>query len=848
MCVIIEIMHKLPEDLYSLHHFERPRLQKLFAKAALYPIVVVCAGAGYGKTSAVYDFAKEYGAATAWIQLSDRDNVSARFWENYAHAIAQFNQPFAKAIGKSGFPDTEDKLNQYVSMRNELLDSQRPIIILDDFHLIDNSAVIHFVEHILLDLSRPSTFFLISRSFPSNIAALTLKGCVFSITEDELKFTQMELDEYFRKQGLQIQKQMLNEIMQDTGGCAFAVSFIVQSYEKAPGYAGYLQNAMKSNTFQLMEYETWNSISKPLQSFLICLSLIGHLAVDLISLLADGDKTLISEMEQQNAYVRLDRFIDAYLIHPLFLEFLQKKQELISEEQKQKTYKISGDWCAKNGFRMDALAYYEKIADYNGIISIFFEFPCQIPHDIANYALGIFERAPEKVFEEVDLFAMVHVRIVMCLGQWDKAFELIQHYEKKFSQMPENDRFRKRMLGCTYYCWGMMRAMMCTKEDRYDFDQYYVKHEECLLRLSIDSCPMSNHPIGPWASLVGTSRKGALQEYIDALTYSVRYTSKCLGEAMTGVEDLAQGELYFYQDDIRAAETFIVQALQRAKKQKQFEVTHRSLFYLMRMAVLRGNYLKTEQALKEMETQLNYDKYINRYITYDIGVAWYYYILDLPEHFPDWIKENFAPYGHVSFIENFGNQMKMRYCYLTKNYPLLLSYMQEQKQRESILFGRIEMLAMEACVHYHMKNKALAYAALKEAYETALPNDILMCFIELGKDMRTLTASALKEPNIGIPSDWLENVNRKASSYAKHRAHIIAEYKRANHIEDGISLTPREVAILTDLSHGLSRTEIAASQNISINTVKMAVNIIYDKLGAKSLADAIRIAVDNKII
>ena len=56
-------------------------------QALKYPLIMICAGAGYGKTSAVYDFTQKYKAETAWIQLSERDNVGGRFWENYLHSM-----------------------------------------------------------------------------------------------------------------------------------------------------------------------------------------------------------------------------------------------------------------------------------------------------------------------------------------------------------------------------------------------------------------------------------------------------------------------------------------------------------------------------------------------------------------------------------------------------------------------------------------------------------------------------------------------------------------------------------------------------------------------------------------
>jgi Response regulator containing a CheY-like receiver domain and an HTH DNA-binding domain len=168
--------------------------------------------------------------------------------------------------------------------------------------------------------------------------------------------------------------------------------------------------------------------------------------------------------------------------------------------------------------------------------------------------------------------------------------------------------------------------------------------------------------------------------------------------------------------------------------------------------------------------------------------------------------------------------------------------------RESFLFGRVEMLAIEACVHYKLKNKEKAFAVFEEAYKNASPNSLVMPFIELGKDMRTLTSALLKESKKAIPASWLEDVNHKSATYAKRRSHIIAEYMQTSGITDNIVMSPRETEILADLSHGLSRAEIAKARSLSINTVKMVINNIRYKLGAENLADIIRIAVERKLI
>ncbi len=106
-------------DSTASFYFVRPRLINLYREAVKYPLVVVCAGAGYGKTSSVHDFLREYAVTTIWIQLSERDNVGARFWENYMHSISKLNKTLAESISKIGFPDTKEKLHHYKALIND---------------------------------------------------------------------------------------------------------------------------------------------------------------------------------------------------------------------------------------------------------------------------------------------------------------------------------------------------------------------------------------------------------------------------------------------------------------------------------------------------------------------------------------------------------------------------------------------------------------------------------------------------------------------------------------------------------------------------------------------------------
>jgi LuxR family maltose regulon positive regulatory protein len=831
------------------YHFERPRLNDLFMEAVKYPLVVICAGAGYGKTSAVHDFIKGYNAASAWIQLSERDNVGGRFWENYAYSVSKVNPAMSAAFFKIGFPDTKEKLNHYKSVISDYIVMEKRVLVIDDFHCIEDPEVLRFMEAGLFrNMLEGTSVFLISRSISRlNIAGMTYRDHIFNINERDLRFTENELSGYFRRIGVSFQPDNLREIMQDTEGWAFAINLIARSCQKAPGYGGYVRNAMKQNIFRFLETEIWDGLPKQMQFFLTRLSLIDHLSVDLIAGLASGDEDLISGMEKQSAYIRLDSYINAYLIHPLFLEFLSTKQELLTEEQKRETYAIAGDWCARNGFKIDAISYHERTGNYQSILLILAGLTTQIPRDIAKYAAAIFDRAPDDVFDKVEFLADMHLRTYICQGLLQKSLELVKYYEAKFLKLPDDDLIKNRTLTRLYICWTYIRCLMSVTDDIFDFDTYIEKACKCVHEA--DSGKLDIYYPGAWLNFAGSSRKGGPDEFIAVIARNHAYIQKSYMKGfMAGELELTRGELEFYRGDISSAESHIVLAVKQARAEKQFGLMHRALLYALRIAAAQGNFTLMEQTLKEIKAQTDENEYLNRFMDYDISLSWYYCFLGLPEKAADWLKEDFMPYSHAASIDNFGNQIKARFFYATRDFAPLLAYIEEMKTRESFLLGRIEMLAMEACVHYKLKNKGKAFSVFEAAYRDAEPNGILTPFIELGKDMRTLAASILKESRKVIPASWLEEINRKSASYAKRRAHVIAEYMQANRITDSPAITPREADILGDLSQGLSRSEIASSRSLSINTVKMVINSLYYKLGAQNLADLIRIATKRKMI
>jgi LuxR family maltose regulon positive regulatory protein len=316
-----------------------------------------------------------------------------------------------------------------------------------------------------------------------------------------------------------------------------------------------------------------------------------------------------------------------------------------------------------------------------------------------------------------------------------------------------------------------------------------------------------------------------------------------------GFDDLLKGELCYFRRELHDAELHLKQALSKARERSQYDIQNRSMLYLMNIAFVRGDYSAANKQLQSMKELLNETGCAIRCAaTYDISCGLFHLMLGQPDQVPDWLKGDFGAYTHPAFLDNYANLVKAKYHYQSRQYSTLLAFIENDWERQAILLGKIEFKVLEALSLYQIKRRDEAIAALSQAYSLADPNSIIMPLIQYGKDMRTLTSAALRDKKCSIPKTWLENINRKASAFAKKQGYIIAENNPAVINSEGITLTNREIKVLQDLAQGLSRTEIAANQDISINTVKMIVNIIYEKLHASSLVDAVRIAMDRKII
>jgi LuxR family maltose regulon positive regulatory protein len=823
------------------------------------------AGAGYGKTHAIYSFLRKYSAVTIWIQFSDWDNIADRFWENFTAAVGVINRETAAKLVEIGFPETERQFDRYRAIpAQDIKQDKKYIAVYDDFHLIHNPAVLQFLERLITAPFFNITSILISRSEPPiNLIRFLSKGLLALLTEEQLRFTQEEMSAYFRLQGLEPNPQTAAAIYQDTEGWAFAIHLAGLTLKKTPSGAGYVPQAMHSNIFKLIEREIIAAVSPELRKYLIKLSLIDHLPPDLLREIAGEDfrsLSLLDEIERIESFIRFDTYQNACHIHHLLLEYLYGRQGELSEEERREVYTRAAAWCLKNGQKTDAITYYEKAGDYGKFFRAIYALPMIVSDKTTAFLLEIMERAPERVYTEYAAAHVMYTRFLFSLRRFTEAREKLWSVIKKHEALPPSDLSSRLLSGC-YTNLGFIGLLTCHKTRNYDwvnyFEQarYYYARSGFILRGPITISCLSSFVI-----LVSAPEKEETERFIQAITAATPHIIAIMGGCTAGRCELARSELALYQGDFTQAEAYARASLRNAREYHQYEIENRALFFLLRICLGRGDVPGVREIINQLEAQLNVTEYLHRHLYHAIVMGWFHVQIGQPDKLSSWLKNEFEESDLNSLIHGFEILVRARYLLADKRYPAAVAALESSENEYGLttyIMGRVEALALTAVCHYLLRDKAQAYAALREAWEQAHPNGIFLPFMGLGKHMRTLVEAAQKDQiwkdsAAGIPEEWLEQVRLKASAYAKKLFAVTEAFspQQVRGISSGgtSSLSGRELDVLKGLSQGLTRDEIAKASGISVNTVKSVIRNVYNKLGALNRADAVRIATALEIL
>lgn len=834
----------------SLHnHFWRPRIDKMLEDAIPYPLVAVTAGAGYGKTQAVAAFLKNHeDIVPIWLSLSKLDNLSMRFWESFVYAVNVQDAELSSALHTIGFPYSAQLFDLFLHKMSDALESvEKLVLIVDDFHLISEPAVIQFIGNLLSARLKNLSIILISRTQPQlDVQGLYTGKLTYRITEADLCFTLEEAKGYFTANGISLQDGELYEIHSETKGWIFPICLVLLSIKKDETAASHALTAVKQKIYELIEQKIFIGYSPETQKILIKLSFLESASVNIsiIKALSDDGVNLIEEVEKANHFIQYDPFTQSYRIHHLFLEFLSSKQGRCTEKETEKVYYTAAQWYHGQGAVIDSLGYYQKCGHYEEIWGIIRCYDVDIPLEEAELLLSLIEEFPEDILTKYPLAGVVHGRLLLNNGRLEESRRELSKIKEAYEVLPPTPENRA-VLGETCIFLAMVSLAMRD----YDFVGLFKMADSCLpdgSTLTDNRLYLNN---GNYSVSIDSPSAGELEKFKAAVNCAMPHASRAMNGCCCGAEYLTLAEAAYYTGDMAKAVSNAYETIYKAKQQRQNDLVCVAYFALIRASIAKGRYPKASGFLEELTEVVEKPDSVDCLSIIDIIRGWYYAKLGDLDKVPAWIlKEEQS--DRILSPNRTGRDLLLRAdCLLESGdyykFSAFTKHLEELYSKKSFLIPKLKTQVYKCIAARKIGDTEQSVTALRAAYDLAHGNSIIMPFVEMGKYMRAVCDDAKRREEPYIPGEWLDMIHAKAGTYGKYLSSARTQHKNSGRYagKDPYSLTAKEKEILQHLCQGLTRKEIADTLRISTSTVKATLREIYGKMGAANSAEAVSIAI-----
>ncbi len=161
-----------------LKALRRKRVNRALESMFDYPLTVVEAPIGYGKTTAVREFLLNRGGAALWLSFLSSEDTASFFWDSFSAEIARLDADTGAKLKGLGFPADAPQTANVLSILNGLDLDENSVLVIDDFHLVKKPQLGAFLtlvaERVRRTCTSPS-----SRVIPQTLIFQNLqpKGC-----------------------------------------------------------------------------------------------------------------------------------------------------------------------------------------------------------------------------------------------------------------------------------------------------------------------------------------------------------------------------------------------------------------------------------------------------------------------------------------------------------------------------------------------------------------------------------------------------------------------------------------------------------------------------------------------
>jgi LuxR family maltose regulon positive regulatory protein len=823
---------------------KRKRIENGLSNIFQYPLTVVSATMGSGKTTAVKTFLENRKVNSIWVALTGERSTESQFWNKLCAAAAKYYPEIAKRLLEMGFPYNQYQMDQMIRAINDSGSDKKTVLVIDDYHLIeDNKQFEEFVELVVQEEIANFHIVLISRTRPDiGHTGLLSKGLCYYVDSSFLAFTTEEIEEYFRLMDCShLTQKELEGITNYTAGWISAIYLILLGMKQG------LRPEINSNINRLIEANLFNQLNDEAKEAMLGLSVFDNFTIKQAQVVLQNKniRQIVNQLVDQNAFIEWDPQTGAYRLHNVLRDYLHAKLES-STLDINTIYMGAGHWYLVLGDYVTAFEYYhragrtEELLDHLSKmedVSISF-LGNDLMHNICN------DLPQHYCYKYPMLFMQIALNFIVggeehLIRRGVKIVRAIAEYYGRpegFALNLCDSIFAEIEL--IYVILSFNDIELMEEHARKAAALFHGGKSALILRHSEFTFGLPHFLYGYY------KEPGKLQETLEKLTD--HFAPDFLDGCGTGCEFLALAEAALETGQLEQVELYAMKSSYKAKTKMQIGIDICANFTLARLRLMEGRIEESREVMRKVKEMLSEQKprlSIQNNMVFstmiDLCDGYLSGCMKQAEFIPNWLRSGDFSYGaYMLRGMAFPCLIQGKAVLLSENWIALEILCESFKSKFDVMHNQLGILhnsIYAAIAQQKLYGMEAGIEALLPVLKEGQADGIIMPFAENGEYLLPML-------------ERLKGRGGISPRYLNDLLSVCARYSENMKPRNQTSLTERETEVLKLLAEGLTQKEIAENLILSSSTIKRHLENIYQKLEVNNKISAIKKAKNLKLL
>lgn len=831
---------------FSPHILPRERITAaLEAAVNAYPLVVLTAPMGYGKTTAARELMGTLRHRVYYVSFTTGPHNALYLWDMAFAQLGAQGSKTASVMRSMGFPADAMRLQSAFEHCRTYLASQPTLLVIDDYNYVADPAMDAFLEALAREAIPNFHILLLSRTRPSMaLEDMRVKSIVTLFDQNILTFSKEETLAYFA--------------LHDTADAATAE----RAWEYSEGWAAALWLSLQScrahgtatparDLESLLSETVFAVCAAADQAFLLQLSVLDSFTTEQAAVIS-GDESAprrLRSLHQRNAFLGYEPSSERYQLHSIFRTFLERRLAELplaldatapvpysapEHIYKPALYRRAGEWFAAHGDPVRAMRFFSRAGRDEDLLRILELFA--VPGDglfvmfDPQGVLALLTAIPWRLRLACPVGWLAFVYHYMSRVSLEEGRILLAEAAERFAVDPGlTPAVKRRIAGEIELIRGID-----TFNDLFAMRERYAKAHMLLQGRSSISHPQLIWTFGsPHSAFQYLRDAGSYEKLVRLVEDNLWQYQELTGGCSAGGQDLFRAELLLETRDTRPVEALLMKAAYKATAKGQIASLIAINFTMSRLLLSRGKICEAREVILNMLPSIRQTGNPLLRNSFDVCRGYLAAVMGHKDEIPLWLIQ--GDMGAVrSFYQGAGFALIAhgKALLATGDWPRLEALAEEIPLRLGAynnLFGRIHAAGLRAVAVNHLRGPQEALPFLSEAVNLARPDGIVCSLAEYGAHIAPLLRRMGEYTRQDVFMKTLEKTVKVYAGLTSSRGPA-----------PDLLLASQERAVLEKAMQGISNKAIAAALGLAPNTVRNTLSRVYAKLGVKTRIQAVQ--------